>query len=213
VFTTNISDLLLRLPALAFAITIHEFAHAYTASLRGDDTARHLGRVSLNPLVHLDPIGTICLVLGTFGWGKPVPVNPRNFRNPRWDDVLVSFAGPLSNLLSAACLGLLLRLVLAQYEQVPEFFLEGLIPFLVIAIKMNLVLAFFNLLPLFPLDGSHVLRGFLPARQRNTFDRFSERGPIILLGILLLDGFFHLGVLSAIIGPPIGLLFHLLVQA
>lgn len=205
----DLQALLLRIPVLLYAITIHEWAHAWTASKCGDQTARSLGRVTLNPLVHLDPFGAICLMFGFFGWGKAVPVNPRNFRHPRRDDVLVSFAGPLSNFISAFVFGLLWQALQSYGNAVPEFFIPGLEALLPTAIIINLGLAFFNLIPLFPLDGSHILRGFLPRAKVGAFDRFSAQAPMILFGLILVENFTRVRILSPILGPPVLYFYHL----
>lgn len=196
--------LILMAPGILFALTIHEFFHAWTANRLGDPTPRLQGRLSLNPIAHLDPLGTICFVLAGFGWGKPVPVNPYNFNHPRRDDILVSAAGPASNIVSALALGLIFRLA-HEFVNLP-------VPFymmLLFGIRMSLILAFFNLIPLFPLDGSHVLKGLLPREYVASFDNFSRYGPFILLGIIMLGRLGGVSILGTIIGPPITFCFRL----
>lgn len=138
------------LTALIIGISIHECAHAFVAHVLGDSTARDEGRVTLNPLAHLDPLGSVMLLVAGFGWGKPVPVNPRNFSRPGFDELLVALAGPTSNILLAAVLGIIYQLVGDQYP------LFGL--FLLLTMQINLFLTVFNLIPIPPLDGSKLFR-------------------------------------------------------
>jgi len=169
-------------PVILLSLTVHEFFHAWSAHKFGDDTARNLGRMSLNPLVHLDFFGTLAMVLSqfTFGWAKPVPVNPLNLRNPRVADLWISAAGPLSNLGLALVCGLVFQsLTLTGYAA------EVLTAMVVI----NITLAIFNLIPLYPLDGSHILRNLLPPEYASSFDRFSRFAPFLLL-IVIVTGLF-----------------------
>jgi len=169
-------DLAVWLVGVTIAITVHEFAHAKRAQLAGDTTPVRDGRVTLNPLAHMDPIGTLALLLFGLGWGKPVEVNPSMFRRRRWDDLMVSAWGPLSNILLAAAFALLLRFHLVPGRE-SLFFLFALI---------NLLLAFFNLLPVGPLDGHHVVAAMLPPRRAYAYEQFSQRyGIILLLAIML----------------------------
>jgi Zn-dependent protease len=193
---------------LLLSLTIHEAAHAWTAYRLGDPTARTLGRVSLNPVVHVDLIGTIVLPIlaaishfPIIGWAKPVPVNPRTFRNPRRDFVLVAAAGPISNLLQALVAAILLRgaVALAQGDA------GGLLlNALLMAVEINLLLAFFNLIPVPPLDGGNVLLGLLPPRAALGFSQIRQYGFIVLYALLLS------GAASAIILPPTTLFMRLL---
>ena len=207
---SGLSYLLLRVPMILFALTVHEYMHARIAYACGDPTAKQLGRMTLNPLAHLDPMGTICLLFGPIGWAKPVPVNPLNFRSPRRDDVLVSIAGPVSNLVMAVALGLLFRAIPWDTVRAPgrggpgaASFFHNLRLMLKIGLMINCGLAVFNMLPLFPLDGSHVLRGLLPRGARAGFESFSRYAPGVLLALILLDHFGNIRVFSAIIYPPI----------
>lgn len=177
-------------PVILFSITIHEFFHAWTAYRFGDDTAARAGRMTLNPLAHLDLVGSLVMVLSqfTFGWAKPVPVNPMNLRNPRVADIWISAAGPLSNLGLAVLAGLGYRLF-EQNQAISQFMFAG--------VMINVVLAFFNLIPLFPLDGSHILRNLLPRQQAEMFDQFSRFAPFVLL--LLIITRIH----WVILGPPV----------
>jgi len=184
--------------ALLIAITIHEFSHAWTASFFGDDTAKRQGRVSLNPLVHLDPIGTLMLLFVGFGWGKPVPVNSLRLRRER-DMALVAFAGPLSNLVFAALLFLPFRFGNMAPPDV-----------LVYVLFFSIVLALFNLIPIPPLDGFNVAMGFVPDRLLGRAYKFAIYGPIVLVMILGADMFLNLGILSRLLFPAVNFVAWLL---
>jgi Zn-dependent protease len=167
---------------MTIGLTIHEFAHAYAADRAGDPTPRENGRVSLNPLDHFDPIGTVMILIAGLGWAKPVPVNPFRFKRPRWDDLMVSLWGPLSNVLVAVFFAVLLRYVL------PRNLHEAHQMMFVVIIHLNLVLAFFNLLPIYPLDGSHILSTLLPPQSARRLDDFYARWGVVLLVVLLVTG-------------------------
>lgn len=161
---------------VVIAITVHEFAHAKRAQLAGDPTPAQDGRITLNPIAHLDPLGTIMLLVFGLGWGRPVRVNPVYFRRGRRDNLMVSLWGPMSNFVLAAVLAVPLRLGLASQRE----------ELLQIIIFVNLLLGFFNLLPVHPLDGSHVVESLLPPRSAMAFSQFSHRyGIIVLLAVIL----------------------------
>ena len=197
--------------SLIIAITFHEFSHAYVATKLGDNTARSLGRLSLNPLAHLDPFGTILIFFAGFGWGKPVPVNPVYLRiGYRRGMSVVSLAGPFSNILAALVFAIPLRAGLADSNAIGLSVLgqtDVLGYALVSLVFWNLVLAVFNLLPIAPLDGFKVVLGLLPRNAANSFARLEPYGPGILLVIIAL-GFLspNLRILSIIIGPILNLL-------
>lgn len=173
------------LAAIVFGITIHEYSHVLAAYLQGDDTGKRMGRLSLNPLVHIEPLGIMLLVVAGFGWGRPAPFNPMNLRKPRLGTILVAIAGPISNLVAIIVFGLVFRLLL------PLLGLPGdnlLVIFLVFLIQINLVLMLFNLIPIPPLDGSRILFGLLPARFLRFAETFERTGPFLLLFLVLFGG-------------------------
>ncbi|HHZ16825.1 MAG TPA: site-2 protease family protein [Peptococcaceae bacterium] len=173
-------ELMIRLPVILIALSFHEFAHAYTAYRLGDNTPKYQGRLTLNPLAHLDPVGTLMIIFGPFGWAKPVMINPLNFRgSKRKGSMLVSLAGPLSNLIIAVIAAVLLHLVVSFDTNVfwPTFFQSLVI--------INIGLAFFNLVPVPPLDGSKILAGLLPYHMRNVIYNLEMYGPIILIMLIV----------------------------
>ncbi len=182
-------EALIAAPAILFSLTVHEFFHAWTAYKFGDMTAYNAGRLTLNPLAHLDFFGTIMMFLSgfRFGWAKPVPINPMNLRNPRTADFWIAFAGPLSNLGLALVFGLLFRIAVATTTNLPQ----AAYSFLIIAVMINVSLAVFNLLPLFPLDGSHILRNLLPVESEASYDRFQRIAPMILMILIVAPAFLH----------------------
>ncbi len=198
-----LQKLVLLAPGFLLAITVHEFTHGYVAYRFGDPTAKMSGRLTFNPLSHLDPIGTLALVLTQMiGWAKPVPVNPRYLSNPRSDMLWISLGGPAANLLTAVLLAIVLQ-VLDQFaghslmRSSFDYLMKPLLLIIYFGIQINIVLAVFNLLPVPPLDGFSVLAGILPRSYAYQLERLEPYGFIILL-ILLLSG-----VISYIIIPPI----------
>lgn len=182
---------------LAVAITVHEFSHAYVAYRRGDDTARMHGRISLNPLVHLDPMGTILLLAAGFGWGKPVPVNYRLLIPPvRWSMIAVSVAGVFANLLTAAVIALLFRLNLIGDN-------DFLVTLLLSTLQISVLLAVFNLLPFPPLDGFNILSAALPGRLMRPLAPAFKWGPFLFLGIIIMDSLLPTNILGTVVGWPV----------
>lgn len=175
--------------AFLLAITIHEFMHAWTANYLGDPTARLMGRISLNPIKHLDPFGTILLLLVGFGWGKPVQVNDNNFKNPRLGSAIVSLAGPMSNLFVVLVFTFFLKFGFVTMDIFHTIF--------VTVIYVNIVLMVFNLIPIPPLDGSKVLYYFLP-RSVNIM-QLETYGPILLIVIFLLERGLLFGLIGFVI--------------
>src|SRR5512144_1163329 len=179
--------LLLQLPALLVAVTVHELAHALVADCLGDPTARRLGRLTLNPLPHIDPIGALAFVLAGFGWAKPVPVNAQNLRHPVRDMAWVAAAGPLSNF-TAAFVALVAVRVLGRLDGVaPSFVSEPLAGVLFWTYIFNLALGIFNLIPLPPLDGGHFLPYLIPRASWSFIHQLEQVGPFLLI-LLLLSG-------------------------
>ncbi len=189
-------------PPLLFAFTFHEFSHALVALRKGDPTAKYAGRLTLNPLPHIDLIGLALLYLYGFGWAKPVPVNPGNFRNPRKDELWVSLAGPASNMVLALVFGILFRVLFGSYVPSAEGSAHQLFLMMVIkGVELNLVLAIFNILPIKPLDGSHILLGILPPWYEPQLIQVQKVAPFVLLGVIALDYFLHIGILWSIFKP------------
>jgi Zn-dependent protease len=189
----NWQTFILEMAVLIIAITIHEFAHAITADKLGDPTPRSQGRISLLPPDHLDPIGTIMMVVSSFagyglGWGKPVMTNPRNFKNPRRDSGIVAIAGPISNILQAIVFAIILRLVGEnRVWDSTTGYLSTMGIFLTAGLITNLSLAVFNMLPIGPLDGHWVVQSILPLEQSEAYRRFNDQyGMIIFLGLVLM---------------------------
>lgn len=187
----GITSLLISLPGIIIALAFHEYAHALTAYLMGDNTAKLYGRLTLNPVAHLDPLGFLCLIVTRrFGWAKPVPVNELNFRDRRRGLLLVSLAGPMSNFFLAFVIAAVYKII---YYNVGPLILN----MLKIAYIINLGLGVFNLIPIPPLDGSNIVNAFLTNRQRYTLRRYSAYSNIILILLVFT------GIISAVLGPAI----------
>lgn len=206
-----ITQLIILAPPLLMALTFHEFAHGYVAYRLGDPTARTLGRLTLNPLKHLDPIGTIAFFFIKFGWAKPVPVNPRYFKNPSKDMLLVALAGPLTNLTLAVISALAAKFLWLIATFIPNTSLTAaiLVPLngmLIASVWINLVLCVFNFLPIPPLDGSRILYGLLPPDLARSYQKLEPYGFIIVL-VLAFSG-----LLSKVILPIIGFANHMLLS-
>lgn len=205
----TITYYLALIPSIVAAITVHEFAHAWTALKFGDTTAYRQGRVTLNPLVHLDPMGTLLFLLAGFGWGRPTPVNQNAFTHPR-ADLVVSIAGPISNLLLACCAGLIIRVPLTKHLLDLMGIGESGWYLAVTFVQMNVILAVFNLLPIWPLDGSHVVENLLPPEQAHRFKRFGVAyGSFVLLGVILMGRLTGFSLLNIVLGPPVDFFTHL----
>jgi Zn-dependent protease len=198
----SIAQIITRLITLVVAFTVHEFSHAWVATRLGDDTPRLNGRLTLNPLSHLDPLGSLLLVVAGFGWAKPVPVNPIAVRSRTPAGMmLVSAAGPFSNLLLALLAAVPLRASLAT-ARAPATVLPTLGGFLLEFVYLNLILLFFNMIPLAPLDGEKVVSYFLPPPLRAGFERLRPYGPMILFGLFFLGSFLSLDVLGTLVSTP-----------
>ncbi len=211
-FNLTPATLISRIITLLIAFTVHEFAHAWTAYKYGDDTAARAGRLTLNPLAHLDVIGSLMLLVAGFGWAKPVPVNPYTLeRKSPFANMFVSLAGPVSNMLLAILAAIPFRLNLVSYAPSTSIFFPSISDFLLDFIFLNIALLLFNLIPISPLDGEKVLCSLLPAGGVRFMDTIRPYGPIILLGLIMLGRFGGVDLLSAIMRPPMTALFRLLI--
>jgi len=190
--------ILVTLPGILLGLTFHEFAHGYAAYLMGDPTAQKAGRLTLNPIPHLDPFGFIMLLVAGFGWAKPVPFNPRYFKRYKLGTFIVSIAGVLMNLL----LAVLLTIGLGFYMKTGEN--KYIVDILLSGITINLVLAVFNLFPIPPLDGSKIILSFLPIQWEEYYYRYQKYSYVILLGLLYFD------VTDYVLFPAVEYLFNLL---
>lgn len=170
--------------ALIISIAFHEFSHALVANSLGDPTPKYEGRLTLNPLAHLDPLGTVLLLIVGFGWGKPVPFNPYNLKYQRFGPAMVAAAGPISNFVLILLFVGILRILLSVGISIP-----GIEELLVIIILLNTILMLFNLIPIAPLDGSKVLYSILPMSWENLKENMERYGPMILLGLIIIDRF------------------------
>lgn len=204
-------EMALRIPVLLLALTVHEFAHAYTAFRLGDPTAQRMGRCSLNPFVHLDPIGALFLLIGPIGWAKPVPVNPLNLRNPQRDDLLISGAGPASNLAMALLFALGLRLLRWQAAWMLQTLgsqgLHAAESLLLVGVYLNVGLAVFNMIPAYPLDGFHVLSNLAKGESRRRMLETARFGPMII-GLLVFSGMLGLNLLGIVMNPFLMFFLH-----
>lgn len=205
--------MLIKFVALILSLVIHEYMHGLIAYFQGDDTARRAGRLTLNPIPHLDPIGSIALPLMSivsnlpiFGWAKPVPFNPYNLRNKKWGPTFVALGGPIANFGGATLTLLLLQFVLSYYHLTTD---NLLVIFLLQFAVINIVLGTFNLIPIPPLDGSKLLAAVLDGPQhRNTLHWLETKGPMLLMGIILADWFLNLNILGTVFGGAVDLFLH-----
>jgi Zn-dependent protease len=193
--------------ALVIALSIHEYAHARAADELGDPTPRLNGRLTLNPLAHLDPIGTLMLLLFRFGWGKPVPIDPYNLRNPRRDQALISLAGPASNFITAIAFALAYHL-LSNF--VPTISSPLLFSFAITVVIMNLGLGIFNLLPFGPLDGAKIFLGFLPADKAEDWEQAMSQYSLSVFLLMLLPIINGSSILSLTLGTLVNFFLKLL---
>jgi Zn-dependent protease len=200
----SIQTLVITIPVFLLALTVHEFAHGWVANWLGDPTARLQGRLTLNPIAHLDPIGTLAIVFIGFGWARPVPVDSRYLKRPQRDMMLIAAAGPASNLLLAIASAFCVRMI-PWTASGPEWLwlLKPVLLMLYTSVGANVILAVFNLLPIPPLDGSRVLSGLLPLRQAISFNRLEPYGGIIIF-LLFITG---------IMNPMFGLAQHTITRA
>ena len=183
--------------ALVFALCVHEFSHGYIAYIYGDDTAYRMGRLTLNPLKHLDLIGSMMILFIGFGYAKPVPVNPNNLNNPRTDMIKVAAAGPISNFI-LSFLGVLFFTLLSKFSLLQENYRI----FFTYFIMINTYLGLFNLIPIYPLDGGQIFGNFIAKYDKNIFIKLNKYGPKILLGVIILNVFTSIPILSWILDTP-----------
>jgi Zn-dependent protease len=216
---SSLIGVVISLVGLVIAITVHEFAHAWAANQLDDPTARQLGRLTLNPLAHLDPLGSVMILITVFtgfglGWGKPVPVAPHRLKyGPRKGTMLVSLAGPLANLLVALVFGLAMRLLVARASALSMVYVV-----LQTIVTTNIIIALFNLLPLPPLDGHSVLLGLLSFVRQNWawrvsqfIESWSRHGWLILFGVIIVSQLFRINIFGVILGPPFTFFYRLFV--
>ncbi|WP_028579643.1 site-2 protease family protein [Desulfogranum japonicum] len=199
----KLQELTIWLPPFLLALTFHELAHGYVAYRLGDPTAKNAGRLTMNPVKHIDPLGALVFIFAHVGWAKPVPVNPVNFRDPQKGMLWVSLAGPGANIL-LAIISLPVFMLITHMSMLPLSILKPLVQMVAASVWINIALAIFNCLPIPPLDGSKVLMSLLPPQQAYAFSKFETYG---FLAILLLS---YTGVLSHIIVPVINFSNNLL---
>lgn len=208
----SISKLIIRIITLVIAFTIHEFSHAFTANAFGDRTPKEHGRLTLNPLVHLDLMGSLLLLVAGFGWAKPVPVNPYILRQKSPSAYMwVSLAGPLSNLLMAIFASIPVRLGLIQYQISSSKIIPTAYEFFIEFIVINLALMLFNLIPLAPLDGEKVMEFFLPPKIRYEWGKIKQYSPIILLFLIFVLPMIGFDFISMILTPALSGLLRILI--
>ena len=191
-FRVPIEVLILLIPMLVFALVFHEFSHAWVANKLGDPTARYSGRLTLNPLAHLDPFGSLMILFVGFGWAKPVPVDSRYLANPRVDMMKIAFAGPAANLLLAFVGGTIIRTGLVD---------GSITLMLLLFTQINIMLAVFNMIPIPPLDGSQIFSSIMMRRYPELVYKLQMYGPQILLGLIMIGYFTRISPIWIVISP------------
>ncbi len=191
-FRVPVEVLVLLIPVLLFALVFHEFAHAWVAHKLGDPTARYSGRLTLNPMAHLDPFGSLMILFVGFGWAKPVPVDSRYLSNPRTDMMKIAFAGPAANLLLAFIAGTIIRTGL---------FSGSIVMMLYLFTQINIMLAVFNMIPIPPLDGSQIFSGIMSRKNPELIYKLQMYGPQILLGLIMIGYFTKFSPIWMIMSP------------
>jgi len=197
-FGFDIQAILKNIPPFLFALTVHEFAHGWAADRLGDPTARQAGRLTLNPMAHLDPFGSIMIFIVGIGWAKPVPVNPYNFQSPKRDMMLVALAGPVSNIILATGCAVLLQVVGMPRTTGGLGLMQTI---LLQSVRINLILAAFNMFPIPPLDGSKVLMGLLPDSLSEPYRGLERFGMMPFLLVWIADGYLGFRILWSFINP------------
>ena len=208
-----LTQIIIQLPILLIALTVHEFSHGYVAYMLGDDTAKRAGRLTLNPISHIDPFGLIMLFIARIGWAKPVPINPYNFNNYKKDTALTAAAGPTANFILAILLSIIFNLIkkmnpdiMYRASSLTQFWLGMLL----YAILINLALGLFNLIPIPPMDGSKILGGFLSDEAYYRYTARERQGAQLLMIILAISFVFRLNIIGTIIMPPLNFFLKLL---
>jgi Zn-dependent protease len=198
----DVTSILLIIPPLLFALTFHEFSHALVATRLGDPTARLLGRLTLNPIPHLDVMGTLVFVMTQrIGWAKPVPIDERYLKHPRRDIMWIALAGPVSNLILAVLFGTLVRFLAPHAAGTRS---EEILRYMIVySVVINLGLMAFNLIPIFPLDGSRILTGILSRQWAERYRELDRFGPILLMGIVVLGMVTGINLFSWVVTPVI----------
>lgn len=201
----DVTSILLIIPPLLFALTFHEFSHALIATRLGDPTARLLGRLTLNPIPHLDVMGTLVFVMTQrIGWAKPVPIDERYLKHPRRDIMWIALAGPVSNLLLAVLFGTLVRFLAPHAAGTPS---EEILRYMIVySVVINLGLMAFNLIPIFPLDGSRILTGILSRQWAERYRELDRFGPILLMGIVVMGMVTGINLFSWVVTPVINVM-------
>jgi Zn-dependent protease len=198
--------------ALLLGVTVHEFSHSWAATLLGDETSKHMGRLTLNPLAHLDVMGTILLFLAGFGWGKPVIFNPQYLKNPRVGSAIISFAGPMANLVIVVIFGFAFHFLiqsLGSAELSPT--IHVIVKLFQAIISLNFVLMIFNLLPIPPLDGSKIFALLIPGRYLAKVYEYQNYGYVVLLLVVFSNNIFGVSVLGNVFGPMLELLWDVII--
>ncbi len=203
----QITQFVLLIFPILYALTVHEFSHGYVAYRLGDDTAKRAGRLTLNPIKHLDPIGTIMLFIAHIGWARPVPINPYNFKNIKKDTAYVALAGPVANFISAIIFSLIFNFFNAHTLASSQNIFMVIIFY---TIFINIALGLFNLIPFPPLDGSKILGAFLSDEAYFRYQRFERKGVLILVIIIIGGNLLGIHIISGIIMPPIKFFMRLL---
>ena len=190
-----------RIATILIVLTVHELAHGWVALLLGDETAKRSGRLTLNPLAHLDIFGALMLMFGPFGWAKPVPVDPSKFKKPKTDMAIVALAGPLSNIIFAFLIAMMFRLKLIDIQ-------SSFVSFFYLLYIINIGIAFFNLIPIYPLDGSRILMAFLGNKEMYYYIKLMRYIPILFLLMITAEWLLKIPILSFFLSPIFNPIFN-----
>ncbi len=210
---SNFVQYLVLTPILLMTLTIHEFSHGYVAYLLGDDTAKRAGRLTLNPLKHLDPLGLLMFIIVKIGWAKPVPINPYNFKSFKRDTAITAAAGPASNFVVAIIFSIILKIFFAMFKEnlmMNEAVIGFTFQIIYLTILYNLALGLFNLIPFPPLDGSKILGGFLSDELYFKYTAQEKKGMMIFMVIVIGSRLLNLNIVGSLIMPPLNFLMKIL---